>query len=322
MDAKMETIVGVSCWTFCSVGMMVCNKAAIGVFPEECTLTALQMLVSIVILLALCFRSIHIGSAYDVLCWSAVTPFFAGMLLTSMLALKHAPMTLSIVFRSLSPILALVIERFYPNPLRLSQNVIASLGVMIVGTMIYASQLGQESLIGIQWVLLNMVLAVIDRCLQRLMLAKDQHPVDISKSGVTLLNNALGLLPLVAAAYLTSEFKDVPGSIAGLTSTGWAWVIASCLVGCGISYTGIWAQSLISATSFLVLVNGNKFVIILLEGYVLHNKVLNHTQIIGACITVTGGIFYALARQALEAEAAKAKEDNESAPLTGKTRLV
>lgn len=312
----MEMMVGVSFWTICSVGMMVCNKVAVGVFPEECTLTALQMLASIVILLAVGFRSIHIGSAYDALRWSMVTPFFAGMLLTSMLALKHAPMTLSVVFRSLSPLLALIAERFYPNPIRISSSMLGAIAVMVTGTVLYASQLGKESLTGIQWIILNMLLAVTDRLLQRLMLAKDQCPVDISKSGVTLLNNAFGFLPLVLVAFLEGELKNVPGTIASLTPYGWAWVIASCVVGCGISYTGIWAQSLISATSFLVLVNGNKFFIILLEGYVMHVKLLNFTQILGACVTVAGGIFYALARQAIESE--EAKKLDETTALRGK----
>jgi len=303
--------------------MMVCNKAAVGFFPEACTLTALQMLATVIIILACCYRTLHIGSAYDVLRWSAVTPFFSGMLLTSLLALKYAPMTLSIVFRSLSPIFALIVEQFYPNPLRLSANVIVGMAIMVCGAVMYASQLEKESLHGLQWVFLNMVLAVTDRLLQRLMLAKDQHPVDISKSGVTLLNNMFGMIPLLVAANLVGEFKKVPDVFASLTLLGWTWVIASCIVGCGISYTGIWAQSLISATSFLVLVNGNKFFIILLEAFVMHDGTMNLTQLIGACVTVGGGIVYAFARQAVETEAAalasvKAKAD-ESTRLIEKT---
>ena len=41
----------------------------------------------------------------------------------------------------------------------------------------------------------------------------------------------------------------------------------SCLVGFGISYTGIWVQSMISAASFLVLVNANKFAIIIFGAF-------------------------------------------------------
>ncbi|CAE8686180.1 unnamed protein product [Polarella glacialis] len=202
-SADLELGPAVGSWMICSVGMMIFNKGAIGVFPLECTLTGLQMAFTVLAMLVFCFRSIHIGSARDVLRWSLVAPFFTGMLLTSILALKNAPMTLVIVFRSLSPVLALAIERFYPNPLAITPAMLWAIAVMIAGTGLYASTMERDSFVGIQWVLLNMVFAVGDRLLQRLMLAKDQHPVDISKTGVTLLNNALGMLPLlVMAGYL------------------------------------------------------------------------------------------------------------------------
>merc|ERR1719178_95530 len=135
--------------------------------------------------------------------------------------------------------------------------------------MVYMIGMSTSNMAGIGWVMLNNFFAVGDRLLQRLMLAKDQQPVDISKSGVTLLNNLLGMVPLVAVAAMTGEFGKVGGAIAHLDTVGYVWVTASCVVGVGISYTGIWAQSMISATSFLVLVNSNKFIIILLEAYIM-----------------------------------------------------
>lgn len=46
-----------------------------------------------------------------------------------------------------------------------------------------ATQIDPFSSQGIGWVLLNSGIAVADRLLQRLLLSKDQRPVDISKSG-------------------------------------------------------------------------------------------------------------------------------------------
>ena len=36
--------------------------------------------------------------------------------------------------------------------------------------------------------------AIGDRLLQRLMLAKEQHPVNISRAGVALINNVMGFM--------------------------------------------------------------------------------------------------------------------------------
>merc|ERR1712050_268999 len=71
------------------------------------------------------------------------------------------------------------------------------------------------------------------------MLSKDQCPVDISKTGVTLLNNLLGMIPLLVVVLIKSEYSEIPTAVNSLDSWGVAWVAASCLVGVGISYTGL-----------------------------------------------------------------------------------
>jgi len=311
-----ETGIAVGSWMVCSIGMMLFNKFAIKAFPVECTLVALQMLVSVLAMVVFCFRSIKIGSAWDVLRWTMVAPFFTGMLLSSILALKFAPMSLVVVFRTLSPLLSLLIERFYPDPLCISVPMLGSIMTMVFGAGLYTSALHKSGLGGIGWVFLNIFFAVGDRLLQRLMLAKDQNPVDISKTGITLLNNLEGMVPLIVVMGLKSEFAEIPAALQELSVMGYVWVTLSCLVGVAISYTGIWAQSLISATSFLVLVNANKFVIIFVEAFCLKTKALTAIQVVGACVTILGGVMYGKAREALEQEA-KAKSLGETAPLVG-----
>lgn len=65
--------------------------------------------------------------------WGLAEHCSLGMLLTSILALKTAPMSLVIVLRNTSPLGTLLIERFYPEPLRISSLMLASILVMIVG---------------------------------------------------------------------------------------------------------------------------------------------------------------------------------------------
>jgi len=304
-----ETGVAVGSWMVCSIGMMLFNKFAIKAFPVECTLVALQMFVSVLAMVCFCFRGIHIGSARDVLRWSMVAPFFTGMLLSSILALKFAPMSLVVVFRTLSPLLSLLIERMYPDPLRISAPMLGSIFTMVLGAGLYTTALHKSGLGGIGWVFLNIFFAVGDRLLQRLMLAKDQNPVDISKTGITLLNNLEGMVPLIVVMGIKSEFSEIPAAVGELSIMGYTWVTLSCVVGVAISYTGIWAQSLISATSFLVLVNANKFVIIFIEAFCLKTKSLTPIQVVGACVTILGGVMYGKAREALEREGkATAKE--------------
>jgi len=307
-----EATIAISSWMVCSIGMMLFNKFAIKAFPVECTLVALQMGVTVLAMALFCFRSIKIGSFYDVLRWTMVVPFFTGMLLSSILALKFAPMSLVVVFRTLSPMASLLIERFYPDPLRISLPMLGSIATMAAGAALYVSAMHGTGLGGIGWIFLNIFFAVGDRLLQRLMLSKDQNPVDISKTGITLLNNLEGMLPLLVVMGIKNEFTEIPAAVAALTTSGIVWVVLSCMVGVAISYTGIWAQSLISATSFLVLVNANKFVIIFIEAFCLKTKTLAPIQVVGAIVTILGGVLYGKAREALEAES------REKVPLVAK----
>lgn len=291
-----ETVPGVASWMLCSVAMMVLNKKAIGHFPYECTLTALQMLFSVAVLLC-CFRYIYIGSMADFFRWCLVTPFFSGMLLTSMLALK-----------------------FYPKPLRISMAMLGAMLCMLLGACLYASQLPWDSLQGAWWVFLNMLLAIGDRLLQRLMLAKEQHPVNISRAGVALINNVMGFMVVAAVAVLEGEVPVGPRHLVELNQESMAYVLLSCLVSVGISYTGVWAQSLISATSFLMLVNANKFIIIFIEAF-WQQLVINRLQLLGAVLAVGSSVAYGHSRQRLEqAEVKEAQLCREAAPILGKPR--
>jgi hypothetical protein len=311
-----EATIAISGWMVCSIGMMLFNKFAIKAFPVECTLVALQMGVTVLAMALFCFRSIKVGSLYDVLRWTLVVPFFTGMLLSSILALKFAPMSLVVVFRTLSPMASLLIERFYPDPLRITAPMLGAIATMVGGAALYTSAMHKSGLGGIGWVFLNVFFAVGDRLLQRLMLAKDQSPVDISKTGITLLNNLEGMVPLVVVMGIKNEFAEIPEAVANLSVAGVVWVVLSCLVGVAISYTGIWAQSMISATSFLVLVNANKFVIIFIEAFCLKTKTLAPIQVIGAIVTILGGVLYGKAREAIEGEAKASKAERD--PLVAK----
>jgi len=307
MSSRAELLVAVGSWTICSVGMLVFNKLAIKAFSPACTLVAVQFLFSTVAMLLPPFcSSLHIGSLRDVLRWMTVIPFFTGMILTSILALKDAPMTLVLTFRAMSPMISLVVERFYPNPLRLSPLMLLSLFGCLFGMWLYLHDIPKHHMTGVFWALLNNLFAVGDRLLQRLMLGKDQRPVDISKTGVTLLNNSLGLLPLLlACVLLTNEAGDIEPAWQKLQGDRWGqiWVAMSCLVGVGISYTGVWVQSLMSATSMLVLINANKFAILFLEVLVMRSKTVGTCQILGATLSILFSILYGKAREAVEQDA-------------------
>eukprot|EP00439_Symbiodinium_sp_Y106_P046802 s2036_g5.t8 len=223
----------------------------------------------------------------------------------------------------------LAAESFYPQPLQVNMGMIVSIFIMLCGSGLYASRMPRQHLTGVGWALLNTFFAVADRLLQRLMLAPDLAPVDISKCGVTLLNNLGGLVPVLLCAIATEEFregvrqascgdlgcgppwKDVP-HVSDLTLPSYSWLLASCVVGVGLSYTGIWCQSLISATSFLVLINASKFAIVCIEALFMNSYQLTWAQVLGALITIFGAVTFGQAR---ESQSLVEKPPPETEPL-------
>lgn len=150
------------------------------------------------------------------------------------------------------------------------------------------------------------------------MLAKEQHPVNISRAGVALINNVMGFMVVAAVAVLEGEVPVAPRHLVELNQESMAYVLLSCLVSVGISYTGVWAQSLISATSFLMLVNANKFIIIFIEAF-WQQLVINRLQLLGAVLAVGSSVAYGHSRQRLEqAEVKEGQLCREAAPILGK----
>ena len=98
--------------------------------------------------------------------------------------------------------------------------------------------------------LLNLLFACTERLVQRHLLAVSA--VDVSKPGLMLLNNGIGLpLTAVAAGFVKHEYARTLHALAKPRQL--LLVLLSALVGIGISYTGLWLQKLVTATSFMVL---------------------------------------------------------------------
>ena len=141
--------------------------------------------------------------------------------------------------------------------------------------------------------------------------------MDISLAGITLLNNFWCAIFLTVAASLRGEFATFHATAAALRTEDIVWIVMSFFVGAGISFCGVWTQKLISATSFLVLVNANKFAILRIESLwaVAHGQAqLSWSQMAGACLVIASGIAYGKALTASKRES-KIIGDSEDTPI-------
>jgi len=228
-----------------------------------------------------------------VLRWTLTIPIlFTMMLASSMLALDHASMGAIIVVRNVAPIVTMVVERLFQERIELNVGVILSLLYVVGGVALYTSHDVHFSVTGMAYMLLNMVSAVLERLLQRKMIAVE--PIDVSKGGMMLLNNAASLVPMGAlAAYFGEHHRWA--LLADVSGADLSLLLVSCVNAVGISYAGINAQGYVSATTFMVLSNLNKFVVVAF-GIVVLREANSWQAVVGVCIALSGGIWYARAR--------------------------
>lgn len=315
MSKQAEITLMCTLYMACSAGMSICNKLAVTAFPLVMSLVVVQMLFCDATLVTMMRKDLHFGSRADVVRWSMVIPpLFAGMLVTSMLAFQTNSLSTVVVCRNVAPLVTIFIEGAVQGERQACKpQAIAALLAVVGGVAIYeigdmkGRQTGGSS-VGFFWMLVNMTFAVMDRLAQRHMLAR--RPVDISKKGLLLLNNSVGALFLIILALAMGEVGMVRHAVENMSGLDGFSVVISCVVGMCIGYAGIATQALVSATSFMVLTNVNKFVVIAF-GVVMLGDTGTPQSIVGCTVAILGGVWYAkvvstAVKKAPEEEAPKA----------------
>jgi len=288
-------------YTLSSAGMSVFNKMAVMALPLPITLVMVQMVFTVATICAN-WRSVQIGSRRDALRWGCTVPLlFSGMLVSSMFAMEHNTLGTVVVFRNVAPLFTLLIERLFRVPMQVSRDTILALLTVVLGVVLYHRQALELSGVGFIAIVCNMVFAVLERLLQRHLMAQD--PVDISKPGMMLLNNACGLAPNLLLLLVYQEPPRWAEVWGGLGTRGYVMIALSCLNGLAISYAGLRVQQLVTATSFMVLTNVNK-VLVVIFGVVALGDPITPTSGFGVCIAIGGGLWYAQERKRLD-EAAR-----------------
>ena len=232
------TALVLSCGFFmvCSAGMMIFNKLVLRAARLPVTVVMIQMAFTV---LALCAVpcSLRFGSMRDVVRWALSVPFlFVIMLASSMFALDRASMGAIVVFRNVAPLFTLLIERLFRVPMQVSRDTVLALLTVVLGVGLYHREALELSGVGLLAIVCNMVFAVLERLLQRHLMAQD--PVDISKPGMMLLNNSCGLAPNLLLLLVYQEPPRWAEVWGGLGARGYAMIALSCLNGLAISYAG------------------------------------------------------------------------------------
>jgi len=318
--------------SFCatSISMHTLNKACVSLTGAPSVLTTIQMAFAVAATLALQWKEVLGADRKKLLRWCIVPVFYAGMLNSSLFAYKYISLSLMIVFRNLAPLVTMTVESFVMDAQhapKVTLPVVLAIMLMVIGALLCSIGQSDASWIGLAVVLLNTLLAVVDRLIQRRLLVSECK--DLPLSACMTLNNSVGMLPTFAIAMAMHEVQSIPAHQAAWTDPATLFLIGlSALMGTGIGYYGLMCQKAMTATSFQVLQNLTKIVLVFVGISVFGDNLSSPISQGGMALSIVGSAAYGYAR-ALEAAAkdtgsgeTQALLGNQSAPVAAGQRLL
>ena len=279
-------------WGLCSIGMTLLNKRAVQLSKAPVLVVILQMLATVALVLVSSFRTIRFDRGWRT--WAiSVPPLFVLMMVTSMLALRYVTVGAFVVVRNLGPLVTLVIETTLHRPENLSFNVRTAIPLVAIalGVLLYEIHDINFSPLGMLFLIANLLLACAERLLQRHLLSVNS--VQCSPPTLMLLNNGIGaFLALLVLPLMAPKEPHALWHALRYNHGTSGYIAATCVVGCAISYCGLWLQSLVTATSFMVLGSVTKLVVIA-WGMLFFADASGVLAVLGAMLSVGGGFAYA-----------------------------
>merc|ERR1719188_888775 len=224
------------------------------------------------VILLMEFRKMSFTRYMDLLRWSVVPLAFAGMLATSMWAMREASLPAVLILKNFLPIVSFAAEKaLFDTPLSVTKSMIFSLLLTFAGTVLYGFADASVTNLGKLLVVVNCGFTLADRLVQTyyLKLSKD---FTLSVPLCMLLNNTLGVVPILALAYASGEMPQWGAVVAQAESATWLWVVLSSGCGACLGYVGLKTQQLVSGTTVLVLQNFNKVLLLATSAAVLGNS--------------------------------------------------
>uniref|UniRef100_A0A7S1WP33 Sugar phosphate transporter domain-containing protein n=1 Tax=Alexandrium catenella TaxID=2925 RepID=A0A7S1WP33_ALECA len=283
------------CYVLASLSMNVLNKEAVHGFGRPFLLVIIQMVASDMAIVLVEFKKMKIGRWFDVLRWGVVPISFAGMLGTSMWAFDEATLSAIVVLKNVLPIISFGAEKvLFDIPAKTTALMLLALLVVLGGTLIYGLVDFSCTPFGKILILVNCLFTMADRLAQTHLL-KLSSDFSISVPSCMVLNNTLGILPILVLALARNEVGHWPDAFRHTSQSAWFWVAASSCCGACLGYLGLKTQKLVSGTTVLVLQNFNKTLIIVISCAAYHD-VLTSVSMAGCAVSILGSLLYGYSR--------------------------
>jgi len=275
--------------------MLLINKLAVFYLPLASFSLSLQTAASVLILLVgretghYEFPGFDSGKARA---WIGVMAAWLAPMLVNMKALQYSTVETVIIFRILSTF-GVAIGDYFLFEVRFSAPALVTMAVTVGGGVLYGLNDANFTVAGYFWGLLYFSATIFNALYIKLMFNR----VSVSMSNVekTYYNNLMAIPLLLVISIATEDWGSVPVHLTNMTLTGWCCIALSCFMGTAISMCGTACRDLLSATSFNIAGNLNKFLTILMSVAFLETRIVAQSAI-GLFLALSGGAAYAFVK--------------------------
>mmetsp|Transcript_26098 Transcript_26098/g.60879 ORF Transcript_26098/g.60879 Transcript_26098/m.60879 type:complete len:347 (+) Transcript_26098:110-1150(+) len=284
---------GVPFYIMCSSVALVANKMVMHYMQVPGLVFCLQITITVTFIFV---ASFHEVIEVDPLTWRNTVdflPYIASFVLTlysNGKALTVSNVETVIVFRACAPLLVSVLDwQFLGRELPNRRSLLSLLG-LVGGAICYVmadSEFKLHGLAAYKWVTLNLMGVVFEMTYGKKLLSGVQMKAPVW--GATLYTNLLALVPMFCVAAYTGELQAMQK--VDVQETGVRWLVLSCIIGIGISWSGWNCRHAVSATVFTVLGVVCKFISVVLN-VLLWDKHASLAGMIPLCVCLLCSALY------------------------------
>lgn len=245
-----EKLFWILAYSACSSTMLVINKLAVQELPLPTVVSGAQLFVSALVVLILKLIWPNTMGAMDqtkVLPFALYTAMFAGGLYANMKALMLTNVGAVIAARSCLPVIVCLIEwAFMGRSLPGARSTMSLAGVVGFAGLYIKNDAGVmvDGASGYIWLFIWWLLLALQMTYGKWMTEK----IEMTQWERVFYTNAFALPPTFILFFATGENSEVQDVFLGENAI--MWLLASCVMGVGISYSGWRTRSVITATTF------------------------------------------------------------------------
>jgi len=292
--AASNVAVAIAMYSAASSLMLIVNKLALTLCPLHSTVTVCQLAFCAVLVVGMKATGVIECDGFES---HKVKPYllyilgFCVGIYANMRALAASNIETVIVFRACVPIMVCVLDYLYLGRDLPNARSAGALLMIVIGALGYVSSDAQFAIGGLSsytWAFAYFCTMCFQMTYGKYIIkeVKMSNPV----WGAVLYTNAIGIVPELAIGFVLFDEGSKVAAV-HMTTAAYCVVLASCVIGAGISYSGFNCRNVLSATSFTVVGVMNKMFTVLINLVIWENHA-TWTGIAWLVVCIAAGTAY------------------------------